>query len=87
MQIPGGPNLTFFVVKEDGQYKILDTTDKPNAIGLEILTRIKGGDLKGAKVLLIGFAKTSTWVEATTRWAARCFRGSGPRAKRRMGAR
>ncbi len=52
VQIPGGPNLTFFVVKEDGQYKILDTTDKPNAIGLEILTRIKGGDLKGAKVLL-----------------------------------
>jgi tetratricopeptide (TPR) repeat protein len=52
VQIPGGPNMTFFVVKEDGQYKLLDTTDKPNSIGLEILDRINAGDMKGAKVLL-----------------------------------
>ena len=25
VQIPGGPNITFFVVKEDGKYKELDT--------------------------------------------------------------
>ena len=39
-------------MKEDGQYKLLDTLDKPNAIGLEMLDRIKAGEPKGAKVLL-----------------------------------
>jgi len=52
VQIPGGINITFFVVKEDGQYKLLDSEDKPDAIALEMLDRIKGGDLKGAKALL-----------------------------------
>ncbi len=52
VQFPNGSNMTFFVVKEDGQYKILDTDDKPNAIALEMLDRIRSGDLKGAKVLL-----------------------------------
>ena len=52
VQIPGGPSLTFFVVKESGQYKVLDSMEKPNAIALEMLDRIKSGDLKGAKVLL-----------------------------------
>jgi tetratricopeptide (TPR) repeat protein len=52
IQVPGGPNLTFFVVKEGGQYKLLDSMDKPNAIALEMLDRIKAGDLKGTKVLL-----------------------------------
>jgi tetratricopeptide (TPR) repeat protein len=48
----GGTTMTVFVVKEDGQYKLLDTLDKPNSIGLEMLDRINAGDLKGAKVLL-----------------------------------
>ncbi|MGA3012105.1 MAG: DUF3857 domain-containing protein [Terracidiphilus sp.] len=52
VDIPGGRNLTFFVVKEDGQYKLLDTVDSPNSIALEMLDRIKAGDLAGAKVLL-----------------------------------
>jgi len=52
MQIPGGGDLTFFVVKEDGQYKLLDDTEKPNSIALEMLDRIAAGDLKGAKTLL-----------------------------------
>lgn len=52
VQIPGGMNLTFFVVKEDGQYKLLDTDDKPNSIALEMLDRIRAGDLAGAKTLL-----------------------------------
>jgi tetratricopeptide (TPR) repeat protein/transglutaminase-like putative cysteine protease len=47
-----GTTTTVFVVKEDGQYKLLDTLDKPNSIGLEMLDRIQAGDLKGAKVLL-----------------------------------
>ena len=52
VQIPGGNNLTFFVVREDGQYKLLDTTQEPNSIALEMLDRIERGDLHGAKVLL-----------------------------------
>jgi len=52
MEVLGGTTMTLFVVKEDGQYKLLDTLDKPNSIGLEMLDRINAGDLKGAKVLL-----------------------------------
>jgi tetratricopeptide (TPR) repeat protein len=52
VQIPGGNTLTAFVVKEGGEYKLLDTNDKPNAVALEMLDRIKSGDLQGAKVLL-----------------------------------
>ena len=52
VQIPGGTSMTAFVVKEDGAYKLLDTDDKPNSIALEMLDRIKAGDLQGAKVLL-----------------------------------
>jgi tetratricopeptide (TPR) repeat protein/transglutaminase-like putative cysteine protease len=52
VSVPGGANMTMFVVKEDGQYKLLDTTEKPNSIGLEILDRVASGDLKGAKQLL-----------------------------------
>lgn len=51
-QVPGGNNMTFFVVKEDGQYKLLDSNEEPNSIGLEILDRVNSGDLRGAKVLL-----------------------------------
>jgi tetratricopeptide (TPR) repeat protein len=52
VQIPGGNNSTFYVVKEDGKYKLLDSDDKPNSIALEVVDRVKGGDLQGAKVLL-----------------------------------
>jgi tetratricopeptide (TPR) repeat protein len=52
VQYTNGAKETFFVVKEDGQYKILDSDDKPNSIALEMLDRIKAGDLKGAKALL-----------------------------------
>ena len=52
VQVPGGANLTMFVVKEDGHYKVLDSLEKPNSIALEILDRVNTGDLKGAKQLL-----------------------------------
>ncbi|MGA3344798.1 MAG: DUF3857 domain-containing protein [Terracidiphilus sp.] len=52
VQIPNGISTTLFVVKEDGQYKLLDSEEQPNAIALEMLDRIKAGDLKGAKALL-----------------------------------
>ena len=47
-----GNDITYFVVKEDGQYKLLDTGDSPVPAALEILDRIKAGDLQGAKALL-----------------------------------
>jgi Flp pilus assembly protein TadD len=61
VQIPGGINITFFVVKEDGQYKLLDTDsdEKPKAIALEMLDRIKAGNLKGAKALLDWYREDS----------------------------
>ncbi|HET6177514.1 MAG TPA: DUF3857 domain-containing protein [Candidatus Sulfotelmatobacter sp.] len=52
LQIPGGKTMTMFVVKEDGKYKMLDDTDKPNAVGLEILDRIAAGNLDGARMFL-----------------------------------
>ena len=52
LDIPETSNTRKFVVKEDGVYKILETGDDPNAIALEILDRIKAGDLKGPKALL-----------------------------------
>jgi len=52
MQIPGGKNETIFIVKEDGKYKVLDTIEKPNSVGLEIVDRVASGDLAGARVFL-----------------------------------
>ena len=44
-------NKTFFVVKEDGELQ--DTgTILPESIALEMMDRIKAGDLQGAKALL-----------------------------------
>ena len=50
--VPGGTKLTMFVVKQDGAYKVLDTTEKPNAIGLEILDRVAANHPEQARVLL-----------------------------------
>lgn len=52
MNLPGLKSTIVYLVKEDGAYKILDTSEKSDAIGLEILDRIKAGNLDGAKVLL-----------------------------------
>ena len=51
-KLPGGKNLTLFVVHEDGSYKLLDSVEKPNAVGLEVLDRVNAGDLNGARMLL-----------------------------------
>jgi len=52
LQIPGQETGGVFVVKEEGRYKLLDSTDKPNAVGLAVLDRVAAGDLAGARVLL-----------------------------------
>jgi len=50
--IPGGKKMTMFLVKEQGKYKVLDTTENPNSIGLEVLDRIAANQLDDARVLL-----------------------------------
>ena len=50
--ISGVANPLIFVVKEDGGYKVLGTSQEPSPVALEILDRIAGEDLKGAKALL-----------------------------------
>ncbi len=52
VEVLGGSTMTVYIVKENGQYKLLDTGEKPNAIALEMLDRIQSGDLRGAKALL-----------------------------------
>jgi tetratricopeptide (TPR) repeat protein len=49
---PGANKITVWVVREDGKYKILDSAEKPNSIGLEILDRLQAGNTAGARVLL-----------------------------------
>jgi transglutaminase-like putative cysteine protease/tetratricopeptide (TPR) repeat protein len=48
----GANKMTMWVVKEDGQYRILDGAEKPNSIGLEIMDRLQVGNTAGARVLL-----------------------------------
>jgi transglutaminase-like putative cysteine protease/tetratricopeptide (TPR) repeat protein len=52
LKAPGQQDTVMYVVKEDGQYRVLDTSKNPSAIGLEALDRIHANDLKGARVLL-----------------------------------
>jgi tetratricopeptide (TPR) repeat protein/transglutaminase-like putative cysteine protease len=52
LQIPTGVKMTMFVVKEDGQYKVIDTPRNSSSLGLEIHDRITAHDLDGAKALL-----------------------------------
>jgi tetratricopeptide (TPR) repeat protein len=52
LQLAGRSNLTMYVVKEGGEYKLLDTSENSNSIALEILDRITSGNLTGARVLL-----------------------------------
>ena len=50
--VTGKTNNSLFVVKEDGKYKILDSSEKPNSVGLEALKRAVANNLAGATVLL-----------------------------------
>lgn len=52
LQIPGAQNLTMFVVKETGAYKLLDAATDPNSVGLQILDRVDANDLVGARTFL-----------------------------------
>lgn len=52
VEIPSQPKQTFFVIKENGKYKLLGLSGSPAPIALEILDRIKRQDLAGARILL-----------------------------------
>jgi tetratricopeptide (TPR) repeat protein len=52
VRIPGGEQMTVFVGKEDGQYKVLAQAYHAGPLGLEILDRIAAHDLEGARTLL-----------------------------------
>lgn len=49
---PGANKMIMWVVKEDGNYRILDEAQKPNSVGLEILDRLAAGNTAGARVML-----------------------------------
>lgn len=52
MRIPGSRTLIAYIVKEDGNYKIIDTSETPNAVGLQILDALEAGNLAAAKLWL-----------------------------------
>lgn len=51
MIVPGSTAMTLFIVRENGQYKVLGDADDA-AIGKEVLARVATGDLLNAKGLL-----------------------------------
>src|SRR5579859_5864248 len=52
LRLPGSHNTIMYVVKEEGKYRILDTSEKSNSIGLEVLDRVAANNLAGARTLL-----------------------------------
>jgi transglutaminase-like putative cysteine protease/predicted Zn-dependent protease len=52
LQLPGGKTETFFLVKEDGHYRLLCTGEDLAPLGLEVLDRIAGNSLATARSLL-----------------------------------
>ncbi|MGA2418825.1 MAG: DUF3857 domain-containing protein [Candidatus Acidiferrum sp.] len=49
---PGSQKVILYIVKEDGAYRILDSAERPNSIGLEILDRVRAQNTSGARILL-----------------------------------
>lgn len=50
--VTGKTNNSLYIVKEDGRFKMLDSSEKPNSVGLEALKRATANNLAGAAVLL-----------------------------------
>jgi len=49
IRVPGSPNLVAYLAKEDGQYKLIDTADTPNAVGQQILDTLAARNSATAK--------------------------------------
>lgn len=52
LRLPANKTVGMYVVKEDRTYKVLDGTEKPDAVALEVLERVNAGNLAGARALL-----------------------------------
>lgn len=52
MQSVGAATQHFYVVKEDGKYKVLASGENVPDIGREVLDRLQRGDVKAARVML-----------------------------------
>jgi tetratricopeptide (TPR) repeat protein len=50
--VPGQKNLVLFIVKEQEHYKLLDTSEQPTGLPIEVLERLKRQDFAGASQLL-----------------------------------
>jgi tetratricopeptide (TPR) repeat protein len=52
MHVPNMHDKSLFIVREDGQLKLLDSSDRPVALAVEALERARRGDLAAASALL-----------------------------------
>jgi transglutaminase-like putative cysteine protease/Flp pilus assembly protein TadD len=52
LAMPNMSNQSFFVVKEEGHYRVLDNHNTPVALAMEVLDRLDRDDLAGAGALL-----------------------------------
>ena len=50
--VPGQKNLALFIVKEQEHYKLLDSSEQPTGLPIEVMERLKRQDLAGASQLL-----------------------------------
>jgi tetratricopeptide (TPR) repeat protein len=50
--VPGQKNLVLFIVKEQEHYKLLDTSEQPAGLPIEVMERLKREDFAGASQLL-----------------------------------
>jgi tetratricopeptide (TPR) repeat protein len=73
-----GPNsesdlMTCYVVKEDGQYRILSVSSDTAALGYEVIERAEKGDLAGARRLLDFLREETTPAGGDDRFAGPAF--------------
>jgi tetratricopeptide (TPR) repeat protein/transglutaminase-like putative cysteine protease len=73
LRVPGSKELVLFVVKEDGRYKLLDSSEKPNAIGLEIQDRIAAGNVTSARQMLDWLRETQHLAGGDDPFEGRAF--------------
>jgi transglutaminase-like putative cysteine protease/tetratricopeptide (TPR) repeat protein len=52
LQAPGQANEDFIIVRENGRYLMLESSERQAALGLEVIERVGHDDLHGAAVLL-----------------------------------
>jgi len=50
--VPGQKNLVLFIVKEQEHYKLLDSSEEPTGLPIEVMERLKRRDFAGAGQLL-----------------------------------